>query len=161
MKVLVIDDHESLRGIVPILLGEDHEVRTAESGARGLELLEQEEFDVVLCDLEMPEIDGLEVWRRMPRRMRGRFVMWTGSPEVPRGVEFPVMTKPVEAAELRRQLEMTAEWGDATIVVPEVFFEGGAREWESRFLWVPTRSGVEEFCRRHGWSLEVRESGAV
>jgi len=103
MRVLVIDDHKMLReGAAMVLI--EHEVVLAASGERGLELAALEEFDVVLCDLQMPGIDGLEVQRRLPEGLRDRFVLWTGAPEGLEGLGIRVLSKPVAVEELREAI---------------------------------------------------------
>jgi CheY-like chemotaxis protein len=101
MRVLVIDDHRGLRLGAQMILGNEHDVTTASSGEEGLALAGDGDFDVVLCDMQMPGITGLEVWSRLPERLRGRFVMWTGAPELVEGVGFEVLVKPVANDELR------------------------------------------------------------
>jgi PAS domain S-box-containing protein len=64
-KVLVVDDDQfALRSMAKVLGGESYEVVTAASGSEAIALLRQDTFDLVLTDLKMPEVDGLEVLRR-------------------------------------------------------------------------------------------------
>ena len=61
-QVLVIDDEKSIRNTLKdILEYENHQVEMAENGPAGLELFKEKLFDIVLCDIKMPEMDGLEV----------------------------------------------------------------------------------------------------
>jgi DNA-binding NtrC family response regulator len=61
-KILVIDDEKSIRNTLKdILETEEHEVVTAEDGVKGLEVFPEGNFEVVLCDIKMPEMDGIEV----------------------------------------------------------------------------------------------------
>jgi DNA-binding NtrC family response regulator len=61
-KILVIDDQKSIRNTLKdILEYESHEVVTAENGEEGLELFTKDKFDLVLCDIKMPNMDGIEV----------------------------------------------------------------------------------------------------
>ncbi len=61
-KILVIDDEKSIRGTLQeILEYEKHEVELASSGPEGLEIFSANNFDIVLCDIKMPEMDGMEV----------------------------------------------------------------------------------------------------
>ncbi len=61
-KILVIDDEKAIRNALKdILEYEKHSVSLAEDGMKGLKILEKEEFDVVLCDIKMPGMDGIEV----------------------------------------------------------------------------------------------------
>ncbi|MEM9859544.1 MAG: sigma-54 dependent transcriptional regulator [Bacteroidota bacterium] len=61
-KVLIIDDEQSIRDTLKeILEYEKYEVSEAKNGEEGLKLLTKEKFDVALCDIKMPKMDGLEV----------------------------------------------------------------------------------------------------
>ena len=65
-KILVIDDQKSIRNTLKeILEYEKHEIILAETGPEGLELFSGEKFDVVLCDIKMPDMDGIEVLQKM------------------------------------------------------------------------------------------------
>jgi two-component system NtrC family response regulator len=64
-RILLIDDDNSLREVVHFILTESgHEVLTAADGRAGLELL-AEEPDLVITDIRMPGLDGMEVLRRV------------------------------------------------------------------------------------------------
>ena len=60
-QVLVVDDDRSVLTILSEILGKNHTVSTASSGAEALKLLETTAVDLVLLDIVMPEMDGLEV----------------------------------------------------------------------------------------------------
>lgn len=61
-KILVIDDQKSIRNTLKdILEYESHEVTLAENGEEGIDLFEKDKFDIVLCDIKMPNMDGMEV----------------------------------------------------------------------------------------------------
>ncbi len=61
-KILVIDDEASIRNTLKEILDyEKHEVELAEDGIQGLEIFDTGHFDIVLCDIKMPKMDGLEV----------------------------------------------------------------------------------------------------
>ncbi|MEM1406060.1 MAG: sigma-54 dependent transcriptional regulator [Bacteroidota bacterium] len=61
-KVLIIDDEQSIRDTLKeILEYEKYDVSEAKNGEEGLKLLTKEKFDVALCDIKMPKMDGLEV----------------------------------------------------------------------------------------------------
>jgi len=65
-KVLVIDDEKSIRNTLKdILEYEKHQVDLADAGPGGLELFNQNSYDIVLCDIKMPDMDGLEVLSNM------------------------------------------------------------------------------------------------
>jgi two-component system response regulator VicR len=61
-KVLLIDDNESLGNIMQKYLTlKNHECTIANDGRKGLALMSEKDFDVVLLDLWMPELDGFDV----------------------------------------------------------------------------------------------------
>ncbi len=61
-KILVIDDERAIRSTLKeILEYEKHEVDLAENGPEGLEKFKNGRFDVVLCDIKMPQMDGIEL----------------------------------------------------------------------------------------------------
>lgn len=61
-KILIIDDEKAIRNALrDILEHEKHKVEEAEDGASGLEKARRGSFDVVLCDIKMPKMDGMEL----------------------------------------------------------------------------------------------------
>ncbi len=61
-RILVIDDEKSIRNTLKdILEYEKYEVDLAEDGLQGIEFFKEHEHDVVLCDIKMPKMDGIEV----------------------------------------------------------------------------------------------------
>jgi DNA-binding NtrC family response regulator len=61
-KILVIDDEKPIRDALHnILTAEQYQVDIVENGKKGLEMLNENDYDVVLCDIKMPGMDGLEV----------------------------------------------------------------------------------------------------
>jgi len=61
-KVLVIEDEKNIRySIQEILLFSGYEVELAENGLVGLQILKAKKFDLILCDVMMPEMDGFEL----------------------------------------------------------------------------------------------------
>ncbi|HDR68193.1 MAG TPA: sigma-54-dependent Fis family transcriptional regulator, partial [Bacteroidaceae bacterium] len=64
--ILVIDDEKSIRNTLKeILEYEKFTVDLAENGIEGIELFEKNEYDVVLSDIKMPEMDGIEVLEKI------------------------------------------------------------------------------------------------
>lgn len=64
-KILIIDDEKSIRNTLKeILEYESYAVDQAEDGPSGLDMLIKNKYDVVLCDIKMPKMDGLEVLSR-------------------------------------------------------------------------------------------------
>ncbi|MEO9510510.1 MAG: sigma-54 dependent transcriptional regulator [Flavobacteriaceae bacterium] len=63
-KILVIEDESAIRRVLVKILSEESEtynVQEAEDGLRGIEVIKKEDFDLVLCDIKMPKMDGVEV----------------------------------------------------------------------------------------------------
>ena len=112
-RLLVIDDESSLREFLTIFLGRHgFEVRTASSGEAGLDVFDAWRPDIVLTDLNMPGIDGMEVLRQVKARAAeaGRdvpVVLITAFGSISRAVEamrdgaFDYVAKPFINDELR------------------------------------------------------------
>jgi len=65
-KILVIDDERSIRNTLKdVLEYEKYEVDLAEEGISGIELFAQGSYDVVLCDIKMAKMDGIEVLQKL------------------------------------------------------------------------------------------------
>ncbi|MBT0608244.1 sigma-54-dependent transcriptional regulator [Aequorivita echinoideorum] len=63
-KILIIEDEAAIRRVLVKILSEEnnsYEVSEAEDGLSGIELIKNEDFDLVLCDIKMPKMDGVEV----------------------------------------------------------------------------------------------------
>lgn len=61
-KILVIDDEKSIRNTLKeILEYEGHEIHDAADGLEGLKKTETEKYDIILCDIKMPKMDGMEL----------------------------------------------------------------------------------------------------
>ncbi|NKI26241.1 sigma-54-dependent Fis family transcriptional regulator [Arenibacter sp. 6A1] len=63
-RILVIEDEAAIRRVLVKILSEENEsyhVEEAENGFIGLETLKKDDFDLVLCDIKMPKMDGVEV----------------------------------------------------------------------------------------------------
>jgi len=63
-RILVVDDERSMREMLEILLRrEGYEVATADNGARAMALLKSRPFDMLISDIKMPDLSGVEVLR--------------------------------------------------------------------------------------------------
>jgi two-component system nitrogen regulation response regulator NtrX len=63
-KILIIEDEEAIRRVLVKILceeNESYEVDTAEDGVVGLEKIKENDYDLVLCDIKMPRMDGVEL----------------------------------------------------------------------------------------------------
>jgi two-component system nitrogen regulation response regulator NtrX len=91
IKVLLIEDEESIRRVMSRILKEEndqYQVTEAEDGKQGLDLLFKRQFDLVLCDIKMPKMDGIEVLKKANDKMLGiPFIMLTGHGNIETAVE--------------------------------------------------------------------------
>ena len=68
-RILVIDDEQSIRNsLKEVLEYEKYEVDLATEGREALEMFEKNQYDVVLCDIKMPKMDGVEVLEEIYRQ---------------------------------------------------------------------------------------------
>lgn len=66
MKILIIDDERAIRNsLKEILVDEGYDVDAAENGSQGCQMVDKEKYDVIFCDIKMPEMDGIEVLDRL------------------------------------------------------------------------------------------------
>ncbi|HEY3381282.1 MAG TPA: ATP-binding protein [Vicinamibacterales bacterium] len=112
LRVLLVDDqHDVLEAVSEMVSALGHRVETATSGALALDALGREEYDVVLTDLGMPDLDGRELARQAMTRHPGLRVIlitgWTADLEQtpPQGVSR-VLTKPLTIKTLRAALAL-------------------------------------------------------
>ena len=78
IKILIVEDEEKLARFVELeLKHEGYEVIKATNGRIGLEIAEQGKVDLVLLDVMLPEINGLEVLRRLRRVSNIPIIMLT------------------------------------------------------------------------------------
>jgi len=91
IRILIIEDEEPIRRVlVRILTEEDrqYEITEAIDGKKGFNLLEKETFDLVLCDIKMPIMDGIEVLQKAnSKKISTPFIMLTGHGNVETAVE--------------------------------------------------------------------------
>ena len=108
--VLVVDDFPDTLALYEALLTEDgHRVRTASNGLDALSKVDESEPEIVLLDVSMPGLDGVEVLRRLRARRNGgpAVMMITAARREPHAIEAGLkqgadayLTKPIDAREL-------------------------------------------------------------
>jgi DNA-binding NtrC family response regulator len=87
-RILVVDDESSIRKTLKdILEFEKHQVEVASNGQEALDFVADEDFDVVLLDIKMPEMDGIEVLERITKLKDVPVVMISGHGTIETAVE--------------------------------------------------------------------------
>jgi two-component system response regulator HydG len=117
LKVLVIDDEPfHAETVAESLERVGYECVLATSGSAGARLIEQDEFDVIVTDLKMADLDGLAILRKAREVLpEAEVIMITGFGDVKTAVEAikegaaNYLTKPVDLAELRAIVDRAAE----------------------------------------------------
>jgi len=105
MRVLVIEDNGDMRNLLRLVLEDaGHDVLTATHGKEGLAYVNGHRVDVVVTDLFMPEMDGIEVIAALRQQFPGvRIVAMSGRP----GVDYLPVARELGAAQiLRKPFEM-------------------------------------------------------
>jgi CheY-like chemotaxis protein len=113
--ILVVDDEMSLaRGLARLLGRDGHTVDIAINGRLALTRLDERAYDLILCDVRMPELDGPSLYRLLERQqphLCSRLIFLTGDTLEPATREFleqsgvPCLTKPFPIAEARRVIQ--------------------------------------------------------
>ncbi|HOY31249.1 MAG TPA: sigma-54 dependent transcriptional regulator [Bacteroidales bacterium] len=87
-RILVIDDEKSIRNTLrEILEYEKYQVDDAPDGAEGLLLVDKEKYDVILCDIKMPRMDGIDVLKAILGKTDTPVVMISGHGNIETAVE--------------------------------------------------------------------------
>ena len=115
-RVLIVDDEPSVRESLRMVLKDRYQVLSATSGQEGLDLLDAETPDVVLLDILMPGMDGLEILERMRERPAPpQVIMVTATKTVKTAVTamklgaFHYITKPFDVDELLVTVDRAVE----------------------------------------------------
>ena len=98
IKVLVVDDEKGIRFLLSeVLLQRGFEVSLARDGQESLEKLEKDHFDLVITDINMPRLDGVEMLKNMHETKREeKIIIMTGNPSDQRLMDEgmpPVVTR--------------------------------------------------------------------
>jgi two-component system, NtrC family, nitrogen regulation response regulator NtrX len=117
-KILVIDDEKSIRNTLrEILEYEKFMVDTASDGLEGLELLNAGKYEVVLCDIKMPKMDGIEVLEQVLKISDTPVIMISGHGTIDTAVEaikkgaYDYISKPLDLNRLLVSIRNAMEKG--------------------------------------------------
>ncbi len=116
-RVLVVDDEpDFLETLVKRLKRRKVDASGVSSGVEAMQLLEQEHFDVVILDIRMPGMDGLETLREMKRkRPLMEVILLTGHASVESGMQgmqlgaFDYVMKPAELEDILEKVRQAFE----------------------------------------------------
>lgn len=122
-KILVIDDEKSIRNTLrEILAYEKYEVNDAADGIEGLKLVDENKYDVILCDIKMPRMDGIEVLEAIMKKTDTPVIMISGHGNIETAVEaikkgaYDYISKPLD---LNRLLVTIRNAMDKSMLVHE------------------------------------------
>ena len=123
-KILLIDDEKSIRrSIKEILEFEKYTVDEAEDGVMGLEMALKGQYDVILCDIKMPKLDGIELLHKlMSSETNASLIMMSGHGSIETALDcvkkgaFDYLAKPID---LNRLLVSIRNALDKTLLVTE------------------------------------------
>jgi two-component system response regulator AtoC len=117
-RVLIVDDESGMRHMLSVLLErEGYDIETAENGKDGLSKIRAEDYDLVLCDIRMPEMDGLSflerarsVSKNIPVIMMSAFGNVDTAIEAMKKGAYDYVSKPFKADEILLRLQrLTAQ----------------------------------------------------
>ena len=116
-KILVVDDEQDVRETLESVLAKlDYNPVVAAGGKEALEIIKQNKIDVVLSDLYMPEMDGIELLKRVKTENRNIvFLMITAHPTIETAVDaikkgaYDYLTKPFHIDEVKMKLNRALE----------------------------------------------------
>ncbi|MEW8090518.1 MAG: sigma-54 dependent transcriptional regulator [Candidatus Thiodiazotropha endolucinida] len=117
MHILVVDDEAAIRQVLAEQLTRSgHTVEQADCGEEALKVLQSSDFDVCICDLRLPDLDGIEVIRRCrAKEMDIAFLMITAFASVDTAIEamklgaYDYLMKPVQLEDILIRLDHIAD----------------------------------------------------
>jgi len=129
IKILIVDDEESIRdGCQQILTRKGYQVETTGHALQGLEMALRNIYDVILLDVRMPEMDGLQMLKKLKseNNITAKIIIITGFGSIALAVEamrqgaFNFLSKPYSAGELREAVEEALAQDEEQTVVKDL-----------------------------------------
>lgn len=118
-KILIIEDERSIRNVLKSILqdhDESYEISDADNGVAGLEKIREIDFDVVLCDIKMPKMDGIALLKEaMAIKPESKFIMISGHGDIETAVQslkkgaFDFLAKPPDLNRLLTSIRHAIE----------------------------------------------------
>ena len=122
-RILIVDDEKSIRdSLVEILTYEDYQTDVAKDGPEGLKKIEEDFYDLVLCDVKMPKMDGLELLEKTKKiDSEIPFIMISGHGTVETAIEatkkgaYDFISKPPDLNKLLITIRNAMERSDLVV----------------------------------------------
>ena len=119
VSILAVDDEDEVRNLYATILSEEgYRVVTASRGGEAVEKAENEKFDLMLLDIKMPDMTGIDVLKKLKGKLEGTLVIIvTAYPSVESTIEairtgvYDYIIKPFSPKDLRVVVRMAAEKG--------------------------------------------------
>ena len=125
-KILIVEDEAAIRRVLKKIISEEndtYQVEEAEDGLEGIELIKNNDYDLVLCDIKMPKMDGVEVLEKAKKiKPETPIVMISGHGDIDTAVNtmrlgaFDYISKPPD---LNRLLNTVRNALDRKVLVVE------------------------------------------
>ena len=165
VRILVVEDEASLRdGIVDLLAGDGHQVVAVGDGAAGVEAGLREAFDLVVLDLMLPRLSGMEVCRRLRAARPGAPILMLtargSEDDKVRGLmegADDYVTKPFSARELLARVRAVGRRAPPAVSEGEIQVDGAVIDLarmivargDERFALTPREVGIVRWLHRH------------
>jgi DNA-binding NtrC family response regulator len=125
-RILIIDDEESIRdGCHQTLSRAGFITDTTGDAQHGMEMSLKDTYDVILLDIRMPKMDGIEILKRLKGRIKSKIIVITGYGTISLSVEamklgaFDFLTKPFTTQEIKNIVQSAISTPDTESVVEE------------------------------------------
>ena len=145
-KILVIDDERSIRSTLEDILSfEKYKVDAASDGREGLQMIGSGKYDLVLCDIKMPDIDGMEVLRQVVESDKDvPVVMISGHADIKSAVEcikfgaYDFIEKPIDLNRLLITVKNALDKGNLVVQTRSL-----KKKVESRYQMIGESDGIK------------------
>ncbi len=160
MQVLLIDDNVVfLQQLKKYLITKNISVDTADGGNSALDMMEKNHYDIVVLDLKMPDLPGVDVlrWARQ-HNVKSKFIILTGYGDVETAVKTmklgasEYIQKPFKAEEL---FNLLTEVNKRKPLLPDAFSSDDPKEWlkricMNRYVFLVTETNPKKFEKDYG-----------
>jgi len=117
-RILVVDDEWNIRDVLSnILQAQGYEVDCAEDGEEGIAKIDENDYDIVITDLKMPKVSGMEVLRHLQSTSSSTLgIVATGYGSIESAVEalrtgaYDYITKPFHLDEIKSRIQKAREF---------------------------------------------------